>query len=66
MAAGQEKQRHGLAACSHPAGVAAGDGLTDAGNEREEGATPAQRMTWAQRLRRVFRKGVVRPHAAPG
>jgi ribosomal protein S27E len=35
--------------------AAAGGRLTDAGNERAEGATPAQRMTWAQRLRRVFR-----------
>jgi hypothetical protein len=35
--------------------TAAGGGVTDAGNERAEDATPAQRMTWAQRLRRVFR-----------
>jgi ribosomal protein S27E len=35
--------------------TAAGGGVTDASNERAEDATPAQRMTWAQRLRRVFR-----------
>ena len=35
--------------------VAAGDALTAAGNEREDVAAPAQRITWAQRLRRVFR-----------
>ena len=35
--------------------VAAGDALTAAGNEREDVAAPAKWITWAQRLRRVFR-----------
>jgi len=35
--------------------AAAGGAPTVAANDNEDGATPAQRMTWAQRLRRVFR-----------
>ena len=35
--------------------TAANAAPTVAGDEREDVATPAQRMTWAQRLRRVFR-----------
>lgn len=35
--------------------TAADEATTVADNEREDVATPAQRMTWAQRLRRVFR-----------
>jgi hypothetical protein len=35
--------------------AAAGGAATFAANDNSDGATPAQRMTWAQRLRRVFR-----------
>jgi hypothetical protein len=35
--------------------AAAGGAPTFAGNDNNDGATPAQRMTSAQRLRRVFR-----------
>jgi hypothetical protein len=35
--------------------TAAGGAPTFAANDNNDGATPAQRMTWAQRLRRVFR-----------
>ena len=45
--------------------AAAGGRLTDASNERAEGATPAQRMTWAQRLRRVFRIDVDKSAGQP-
>ena len=35
--------------------TAADEATTGADHEREDVTTPAQRMTWAQRLRRVFR-----------
>jgi len=38
-----------------PAGRGKGSAPEGIGNEHEDVSTPAQRMTWAQRLRRVFR-----------
>jgi hypothetical protein len=48
-----------------PAGRGKGSAPEGIGNEHEDVATPAQRMTWAQRLRRVFRIDVDKSAGQP-